>query len=135
MPMNIFATMGIKKVMAFVFIALFLLARVQPAMPSLKTLSSATHQFLSHNISFFSVADEHSDSGQDAGDEKNDEKDNAEKDSEKEFSKSFIDYHKLVLNNNMAAIYESNTVKALFHHYRPGKVRDHVNEVFRPPLV
>ncbi|WP_448700285.1 hypothetical protein ACFGVR_00270 [Mucilaginibacter sp. AW1-3] len=120
--------------MALLFIAAFLLARVQPALPSFKALSNATHQLLSHNLPLF-VADDHAHSDQDTGDDKNDEKDNAEKEfSEKEFSKSFIDYHKLALNH-MAAIYESNSVRALFHHYRPGKGRDHVNEVFRPPLV
>lgn len=121
--------------MALLFIALFLLARVQPALPSFKALSSATHQLISHHISFFSAACEHADPNQDTGDDKDDDKDNADKDSEKEFSKSFMDYHKIVLDNTLAVIYENESVKALFHHYRPGKVRDHVNEVFRPPLV
>ncbi|OCX51752.1 hypothetical protein BEL04_17215 [Mucilaginibacter sp. PPCGB 2223] len=132
--MNIFVTMGIKTGMAFLFIALFLMARVQPAMPSFKALSGATHQLISHDLPFFACSDQHG-SDQDTGDDVNDDKDNADKDIEKDFSKSFIDYHNIMPDNHMAAIYESNAVKALFHHYRPGKVRDHVNEVFRPPLV
>lgn len=122
--------------MAFLFIALFLLARIQPALPSFKALSSAAHQLISHNISFFSAADGHSDCGQDTGDtEDNDDKDGAEKDTEKDFSKSFMDYHKMVLHNTMAIVFENGSSKTLFHLYRSGKVRNHVNEVFRPPLV
>jgi hypothetical protein len=134
--MDIFATMSIKKGMAFVFIALFLLARIQPVMPSFKALSSATHQLISHNISFFSVTDEHSDSGQDTGDtEDKDSKDGAEKDTDKDFGKSLIDYHKMILNNTIAVVFENGSKKTLFHLYRSGKVRNHINEVFRPPLV
>ena len=131
---NIFVAMSIKKGMAFVFIALFLLARIQPAMPSFKALSKATHQFISHNISFFACADQHS-SDQDTGDDENDDKDSAEKDAEKDFGKSLIDYHKMILNNTVAIVFENSSSKTLFHLYQTGKVRDHVNEVFRPPLV
>lgn len=131
--MNIFVTMSIKKGMAFLFIALFLLARIQPAMPSFKALSSAAHQLLSNNISFFSSASEQD---QDTGDDKDkDDKDGVEKDTEKDFGKSVIDYHKMVFDNTMAVVFENSSSKTLFHLYQSGKVRNHVNKVFRPPLV
>jgi len=125
--------MSIKKGMVFLFVALFIAARILPVLPSLKALSGATHQLLSHHIPVLACADQHG-ADQDTGDD-NDDKDNADKEVEKDLSKSVIDYHNWMLNNDMAAMYESNAVKALFHRYRPGKVRDHVNEVFRPPLV
>jgi len=126
--------MGIKKGIVYLFVALFIAARILPAIPSLKAISGATHQLISHHIQVLACADQHS-ADQDTGDDSNDDKDNIDKDIEKDISKSFIDYHNGMLDNHMAAIYESNAVKVLFHHYRPGKVRDHVNEVFRPPLV
>jgi len=126
--------MGIKKGMVYLFVALFIAARILPALSSLKALSGATHQLLSHSIPVLVCADQHS-ADQDTGDNSNDDKDNAEKDMEKDFSKSVIDLHKMLLDNSLSIVYQNNTEETLFHLYRWGKVRDHVNEVFRPPLV
>lgn len=126
--------MGIKKGMVYLFVALFVAARILPALPSLKALSGVAHQLISHPMPVLLSADQHS-ADQDTGDDDNDDKDNADKDFEKDFSKSVIDYHTMLLDNSLAIVYQNNAEETLFHLYRWGKVRDHVNEVFRPPLV
>ena len=125
--------MGIKKGMVFLFVALFIAARILPALPSLKTLSGAA-QLISHPMPVLLSADQHS-ADQDTGDDDTDDKDNVDKDIEKDFGKSVIDYHTMLLDSSLAIVYQNNTQETLFLLYRWGKVRDHVNEVFRPPLV
>ena len=64
-----------------------------------------------------------------------DDKEDAENDTEKDFGKSLIDYHKMILNNTTDVVFQNCESKPMFHLYQSGKVRNHVNEVFRPPLI
>ncbi|MBW4888846.1 hypothetical protein KXQ82_03940 [Mucilaginibacter sp. HMF5004] len=113
------------------------MAKVVPAFPFVKQLPQIT-QNLFHNFSMIYSGGEPvgllADTNP-AETETSDTKD-TEKDVEKEADKSFKEECKMLPHESMiSAIFNTDANRTLFHLYVFGKTRNHVDEIFRPPLV
>jgi hypothetical protein len=135
--MPIFATMQLKKGIVFLLLGVFLMAKLEPVFPYLKKIPAVT-QNLVHNVTVLckgngqmnNMADnEPAESG--SADAKD-----TEKEAEKEADKSVKEESKMLLKaHTFAAIFHTDANRTLFHLYVFGKTRNHIDEVFRPPLV
>jgi hypothetical protein len=135
--MPIFATMRLKKGIVFLLLGVFLMARMEPVFPYLKQLPKVT-QALMHNVTVLcngsgqmnSLADN------DPADNDSSSTKDSEKEAEKEADKSVKEESKMLVNHHaVAAIFHTDANRTLFHLYVFGKTRNHIDEVFRPPLV
>lgn len=135
--MAIFAVMRLKRNIVFCLLAIFMIAKLEPVFPYLKQIPQFTQNLIFSMSAFYNGA-EHTDvfagievDGPDADDNKD-----GEKDAEKEASKTAKEECKVILHDySLAVIFNANSARTLFHLYASGKERNHVNEVFRPPLV
>ena len=129
--------MRLKKGIAFLLIGVIMMARLQPVFPYLKQIPQIA-QNLVHNVSVLYNGGKHVNLLADtnpADTDASDSKDN-EKESEKEADKSFKEECKILPAPNLfTAICHTSANRTLFHLYVFGKTRNHIDEVFRPPLV
>jgi hypothetical protein len=135
--MRIFVTMRIKKGIVFLLLGVFLMAKMEPVFPYLKQLPKVTHNLIRNitvlcngNGQWNTLADN------DPAEADNNAAKDAEKEAEKEADKSVKEESKIVLKQtDFAAIFHTDSNRTLFHLYVFGKTRNHIDEVFRPPLV
>ena len=129
--------MRFKKNIVFCFLAIFLIAKVEPVFPYVKQLPQLV-QNLIYDMSAFYNGNAHIDVFADieVGDMENTDSKSEEKEGEKEATKSVKEECKMLLHNHAAdVVLNQSATRTLFHLYLSGKERTHVNEVFRPPLV
>lgn len=129
--------MSIKKCMVYFLLFAFLMARVEPVFPYLKTLPKVTHNLVKNITSFCTGAEKvNLLADVEVNDQDDQNNKEAEKESEKEVGKSVKEECKMLLQSHVTdLIFTASTTQTLFHLYLSGKERTHVNEVFRPPLV
>ncbi|EHQ28547.1 hypothetical protein [Mucilaginibacter paludis] len=129
--------MGYKKYTVFFLLSVFLMARVEPVFPYLKTLPQLTHNIISHLSALYTGSTEVNILANiDIEDQDNTDTKDDEKETEKEVTKSIKEECKMLLHDYTALlIFNQSSNRTLFHLYLSGKERTHVNEVFRPPLV
>jgi len=128
--------MGAKKYMVYFLLVAFLMARVEPVFPYLKSLPKITRNLISNITALCTGSDKVNILADvDLNDDDQDSKD-AEKEGEKEACKTIKEEFKMLLHDHTAdLIFTAAINKTQFHIYLSGKARDHVNKVFRPPLV
>lgn len=135
--MAIFASMRTKKGVVFLLLGVFLMAKLEPVFPYLKHIPAVT-QNLIHNVTVLCNGNGQMNNLADtdpAESDSNNAKD-SEKEAEKEADKSVKEESKLLFRqHNYAGIFHTDANRTLFHLYVFGKTRDHVDEIFRPPLV
>ncbi|RKR80237.1 hypothetical protein BDD43_0333 [Mucilaginibacter gracilis] len=123
--------------MVYFLLAVFMMARVEPAFPYLKTIPKVTHNIITNLTSLCTGAQKVNILADVAIDDQDgDNNKEAEKEGEKEVAKSIKEECKMLLyNHSLDLISQASSNRTLFHLYLSGKERTHVNEVFRPPLV
>lgn len=123
--------------MVYFLLVAFSLARVEPVFPYLKAIPKLTRNIVA-NISSLCKGSEKVSILADIDLDDQDDQSNkeAEKEGEKEVAKSVKEECKMLMNDHALALVLTQSYNlTLFHLYLSGKERDHVNEVFRPPLV
>jgi hypothetical protein len=129
--------MRFKKNIVYCFLAIFLIAKVEPVFPYLSQMPQLV-QNLIYNMSAFYNGNEHVDVFADIEVDSSDDASSKseEKEGEKEGAKSAKEECKMLLHSyTTALILNQSSDRTLFHLHHSGKERNHVNEVFRPPLV
>lgn len=123
--------------MVYFLLAVFLMARVEPVLPYLKVVPKITHNLLTNLKAFCTGTQKVKLLADVAIDDTNDDNNKeAEKEGEKEVGKSVKEECKMLLYNYSLALADSQgTIRTQFQLYLSGKVRNHINKVFRPPLV
>lgn len=123
--------------MVYFLLVAFLMARVEPVFPCLNALPKITCNIVANLTSIYTGADKVNILADvDLNDQDNQDSKDAEKEGEKEVGKTIKEECKMLLHDHLAdLIFTASSNKTLFHLYLSGKERDHVNEVFRPPLV
>ena len=118
--------------MVFFLLTVFLTAKVEPVLPYLKVLPQLANNLIK---SLFS-GDVKVLAGVNIEDQDDQDNKTDDKEGEKEVGKSIKEECKMLLHDDMVSIlFCHSTDSTVFHLYQSGKIRTHVNAVFRPPLV
>ena len=129
--------MDLKKHIVYFLLAIFVLVRVEPVFPLLKAIPALTHNIAINITSLCTgtktvkVLDNVK-----LDDQGDDNTKAAKKEGEKEAAKSVKEEVKMLLHNHADTLtFYTASNRTLFHLSLSGKVRNHVNDIFRPPLV